>query len=211
METTISKWGNGQGIRIPKAFMETMELDVGEEVNMKLEDDKLTIEKSLTKGGKVAKMFCGYEKKAVSPAVQWELAEETAVKTRPQWKKAIGHIKVKMPDYPSAGDIVDYGENKQGHLLVISNNSFNSNTGKMIVCPIEKVGKSLYPTRVNIGDLGTVLCEQVRSMPVIAVDLDNIFDGIDFENPDNGSLNFKHISDDLLKQVITTVTTFIGE
>ena len=40
---TISKWGNSQGIRIPKKYLEQLGLKVGEKVDIKIEDGKIVI------------------------------------------------------------------------------------------------------------------------------------------------------------------------
>jgi antitoxin MazE len=43
---TLSKWGNAQGIRIPKAFCEQLGLHVGDKVSIKLEGKQLIIGES---------------------------------------------------------------------------------------------------------------------------------------------------------------------
>ena len=40
---TITKWGNSQGIRIPKKYLQELGLKVGEKVDIKVEDGKLVI------------------------------------------------------------------------------------------------------------------------------------------------------------------------
>jgi AbrB family looped-hinge helix DNA binding protein len=40
----LSKWGNGQGILIPKSYCEKLNLKTGDKVNLVLEDDKITVE-----------------------------------------------------------------------------------------------------------------------------------------------------------------------
>jgi len=44
MTAKISKWGNSQGLRIPKDIMEDLHLSVGDTVNITVEDDKVIIE-----------------------------------------------------------------------------------------------------------------------------------------------------------------------
>lgn len=41
--TTITKWGNSQGIRIPKKYLEELRLKVGERVDIKIEYGKIII------------------------------------------------------------------------------------------------------------------------------------------------------------------------
>lgn len=40
---TINKWGNSQGIRIPKSYLKRLGLDIGDEVEIRIEDEKLII------------------------------------------------------------------------------------------------------------------------------------------------------------------------
>ena len=40
---TINKWGNSQGIRIPKSYLKKLGLEVGDEVEIRVEDEKLVI------------------------------------------------------------------------------------------------------------------------------------------------------------------------
>jgi len=40
---TITKWGNSQGIRIPKKYLEELGLKVGEKVDIKIENGKIVI------------------------------------------------------------------------------------------------------------------------------------------------------------------------
>ncbi|MBC8245376.1 MAG: AbrB/MazE/SpoVT family DNA-binding domain-containing protein [Verrucomicrobia bacterium] len=45
MKTTLQKWGNSQGVRIPKSIIDTLGIDVGCEVKLELSGDqsKITI------------------------------------------------------------------------------------------------------------------------------------------------------------------------
>ena len=55
MQTTIIKWGNSQGIKIPQAFLEDMQLAENDLVDIKLENEKIIIEKTNTKKHKTTK------------------------------------------------------------------------------------------------------------------------------------------------------------
>ncbi|WP_151949043.1 AbrB/MazE/SpoVT family DNA-binding domain-containing protein [Aliarcobacter butzleri] len=44
MTAKISKWGNSQGLRMPKDIMETLHLHVGDDVNITILDGKVIIE-----------------------------------------------------------------------------------------------------------------------------------------------------------------------
>jgi len=45
MKTMIVKWGNSQGIRLPKAFLQTIQLAENDPVDVILENDKIIIKK----------------------------------------------------------------------------------------------------------------------------------------------------------------------
>lgn len=44
--TTLSKWGNATGFRIPQAFLKQLGLEAGDKVNVTLENDGLVISKA---------------------------------------------------------------------------------------------------------------------------------------------------------------------
>lgn len=44
MTAKISKWGNSQGLRMPKDIMETLHLHVGDDVNITILDGKVILE-----------------------------------------------------------------------------------------------------------------------------------------------------------------------
>jgi len=56
MDVHIAKWGNSCGIRIPKAVLQRLDLSEGEDVSLKVKDDKIIIKK------KIAKPHYDYEK-----------------------------------------------------------------------------------------------------------------------------------------------------
>jgi antitoxin MazE len=45
MQTTIVKWGNSQGIRIPKAFLKNIHVSENDPVDITLADEKIIIKK----------------------------------------------------------------------------------------------------------------------------------------------------------------------
>ena len=49
MTTIIQKWGNSQGIRIPKILLDSVNWEVNEQIVILVEDDKLIIEKAKDK------------------------------------------------------------------------------------------------------------------------------------------------------------------
>ena len=44
MTAKISKWGNSQGLRVPKDIMEDLHLSIGDTVNITVENEKVIIE-----------------------------------------------------------------------------------------------------------------------------------------------------------------------
>lgn len=46
MKTTIQKWGNSQGIRIPKFILDSMHWNTNEEIVLITDKDKIIIEKA---------------------------------------------------------------------------------------------------------------------------------------------------------------------
>jgi len=45
MTATISKWGNSQGLRLPKELMRTLHLSTGDKVEITTQDNKIIIER----------------------------------------------------------------------------------------------------------------------------------------------------------------------
>jgi antitoxin MazE len=46
MQTAIVKWGNSRGIRLPKAFLQTIDLREDDTVEVTLENDTIVIKKT---------------------------------------------------------------------------------------------------------------------------------------------------------------------
>jgi antitoxin MazE len=55
MQTTIVKWGNSQGIRIPKAFLKNIHVAENEPVDIVLSNEKIIIKKIKNKRHKTTK------------------------------------------------------------------------------------------------------------------------------------------------------------
>lgn len=45
MTTTIQKWGNSQGLRVPKSILEQARIEVGDEVSISAEEGGLRIQR----------------------------------------------------------------------------------------------------------------------------------------------------------------------
>ena len=44
MTTTISKWGNSQGLRFPKSILEELDLKIGDKLKFSIQNDKIILE-----------------------------------------------------------------------------------------------------------------------------------------------------------------------
>ncbi len=71
MTTTIQKWGNSNGIRIPKAILEQLGLDTNSNIIMTVSKDKLIIEKPTRKHKTLAERFADYTGEALSGEYDW--------------------------------------------------------------------------------------------------------------------------------------------
>ena len=70
MITTIQKWGNSQGVRIPKTIMETMNWANNEPLLLSVENDKIILQKA-EKGKNIVELFAGFEDGYTSEEVDW--------------------------------------------------------------------------------------------------------------------------------------------
>ena len=53
MLAKVQKWGNSQGIRVPKTLLDELQIHVGDEVNISVEEGKIIVEPLRTKRGSV--------------------------------------------------------------------------------------------------------------------------------------------------------------
>lgn len=59
METRISQWGNSQGIRIPKSFLDAIGVSINDKVDISQNDNIIMIKKHHKKT--LEELFEGYE------------------------------------------------------------------------------------------------------------------------------------------------------
>ena len=69
--TTISKWGNAQGVRIPKAYCKQIGVDVGDSVVIRLTDNAIVIEPSREDHTIQGRMRAWDGKRLESPEFDW--------------------------------------------------------------------------------------------------------------------------------------------
>ena len=55
MQTTVVKWGNSQGIRLPKAFLKSIQITENDPVDITLENEKIVIKKINSREHKTTK------------------------------------------------------------------------------------------------------------------------------------------------------------
>ena len=70
MITTIQKWGNSQGIRLPKVILETVNWSGNEELVIKAEHDKLIIEKA-EKRKNIKELFSEFDGEYTPLDINW--------------------------------------------------------------------------------------------------------------------------------------------
>ena len=63
--STISKWGNGQGIRLPKTLLELLKWENNDKLEIIVENENIRIKK----------VFANYEKEYQTQEIDWGEAE----------------------------------------------------------------------------------------------------------------------------------------
>lgn len=71
MTTSIQKWGNSQGIRIPKILLDTVKWDENEQIEIIVEDGKLIMEKAKNKRKNIKELFEDYEENYEPIDIDW--------------------------------------------------------------------------------------------------------------------------------------------
>lgn len=68
---TIQRWGNSQGIRIPKFILEQINLDANSDVSITVKDDSIIIKKATKKHITLAERFANYTGETPSGEYDW--------------------------------------------------------------------------------------------------------------------------------------------
>lgn len=71
MTTTIQKWGNSQGIRIPKMLLDSVNWSEDEQIIIEVEDGKLIMEKAKGKRKNIKELFENYNEDYKPTEVDW--------------------------------------------------------------------------------------------------------------------------------------------
>ena len=68
----IQKWGNSQGIRIPKKMLETLDLKVNDSISIEEGENCLKIKKVEEKLSNIDKLFLNYDGKYEKIDLDWD-------------------------------------------------------------------------------------------------------------------------------------------
>ena len=71
MTAIIQKWGNSQGIRLPKILLEDLNMSEGEEVEIIAENSVLIIKPAMKKRKTIQELFDGYEGDYKPQEIDW--------------------------------------------------------------------------------------------------------------------------------------------
>lgn len=72
MITKLQKWGNSQGIRIPKSILESVNWNDDEKIELKIENDKIILEKvDNTKRKNIKELFENFNGKYEPIDIDW--------------------------------------------------------------------------------------------------------------------------------------------
>ena len=71
--STISKWGNGQGIRLPKTLLDLLKWENNDKLEIIVEDENIRIKKIIPskKRKNIKELFSNYDKKYKTQEIDW--------------------------------------------------------------------------------------------------------------------------------------------
>lgn len=73
MTTSIQRWGNSQGIRIPKYLLDAAKLTASDKITIRAEKDMLIIEKAAPTAARktIKELFAGYDGDYKPQEIDW--------------------------------------------------------------------------------------------------------------------------------------------
>ena len=73
LSTTISKWGNGQGIRLPKTLMELLEWENNDKLEIIVDEGNIKIRTAENKRKRksIEELFANYEGEYKAQEIDW--------------------------------------------------------------------------------------------------------------------------------------------
>lgn len=72
MEARLQKWGNSDGVRIPKAFLQSLNLKTNDKIIIKQVDDKIVISKCNKDKISLKELFDEYHGKNMAKEFEWD-------------------------------------------------------------------------------------------------------------------------------------------
>lgn len=69
--TTIQKWGNSQGIRIPKFLLDEMKWNENEQLVLSADKDRIIIERAKPKRKNIMELFADFNGEHVPTEIDW--------------------------------------------------------------------------------------------------------------------------------------------
>ncbi len=69
--STIKKWGNSQGIRIPRNILDAVHLHSDEKVEIHVIDGKIVIQKASVFPRNIEELFAGYDGEYQEKEIDW--------------------------------------------------------------------------------------------------------------------------------------------
>lgn len=72
MEARLQKWGNSDGIRIPRNILKSLNLKTNDKVDLKCKDDKIIISKSKKEKISLADLFAKYQGENLAKDFAWD-------------------------------------------------------------------------------------------------------------------------------------------
>ncbi|MCL2377975.1 MAG: AbrB/MazE/SpoVT family DNA-binding domain-containing protein [Defluviitaleaceae bacterium] len=71
MITTIQKWGNSQGVRLPKVFLDELNMREGNEVEILKQDNIIVIKSTAPKRKTIQELFADYDGDYTPEDIDW--------------------------------------------------------------------------------------------------------------------------------------------
>lgn len=72
MEARLQKWGNSDGVRIPKAFLQSLNLKTNDKIIIEQVDDKIVISKCNKDKISLKELFDEYHGKNIAKEFEWD-------------------------------------------------------------------------------------------------------------------------------------------
>ena len=71
MVSTIQKWGNSQGIRLPKIFLDDLNMREGNEVEIFIQNNSIIIKHAAQKRNTIQELFADYDGEYTPEEIEW--------------------------------------------------------------------------------------------------------------------------------------------